>query len=172
MAYTNEVNEWEGDTTQYGDNYTWESKDYLFDGRVRMDVARVLFESTDLSDYNDELEARADLLARNRAKIAAGVTGILPGGGWDFDGVVLGGDALEEDPGAPTYSGDDTLTFYLYADGVLKHTQTVTSTKPFKLPGGYRSRRWKFKLIGNVAVKRADIASSVHEIMMDNREVE
>ncbi len=170
MVYVNEISEWEGDTSQYGNNYTWESKDYVFDSRVRMAVARVLFSSTDLSTYNALLEERADLLARNRAKIASGVTGILPGGGWDFDGNVLGGDALEPDPSAPTYAGDDELTFYLYADGVLKHTQIVTSPNPFSLPGGFRARRWTIKLIGNIAVKRVDVAASVHEIMLDDRE--
>ena len=32
------------------------------------------------------------------------------------------------------------VTYKLYADGVLKHTQTVTSRDPFRLPGGYVAR--------------------------------
>jgi hypothetical protein len=32
------------------------------------------------------------------------------------------------------------VTWKLYADGALKHTQTVTSREPFRLPGGYVAR--------------------------------
>lgn len=169
MGFINIVSEFGGDTTQYWENYDWKSKSFLFDKRVRMSAGRVLFTSTDLDSYYAEVAARNDLLKRNNAKLASGVTGVLPGGGWDFDGAVLGGDALESDPGVPTYSGDDTLTFKVYAGGTLQHTETVISTLPFRLPGGFRDKEWEIELIGNVVVERADIAASVQEIMREEQ---
>lgn len=165
MAYTNQIREWEGDTTQYWDNYEWRSKDFLFDKRMRMSVGRVLFASTDLSDYDALVKDRNDLLSRNRAKMASGVTGILPGGGWDYDGVVLGGDALEVDPGVPVYSGDDEINIKIYVDGVEKLSYDVPSAKPFSLPGGFRGIKWAIKITGNVTVQRIAIASTTRELM-------
>lgn len=40
------------------------------------------------------------------------------------------------------------VTWKLYADGVLKHTQTVTSREPFPLPGGYVARDFQQEVSG------------------------
>ncbi len=41
------------------------------------------------------------------------------------------------------------LEYKLYADGDLKHTQTVTDGKPFRLPGGYRSDKIEQEISGS-----------------------
>lgn len=55
-------------------------------------------------------------------------------------------------------------TFKLYADGVLKHTQTVTSADPFWLPSGYRARHYEIELSGTVEVLAAHVADSMEEL--------
>lgn len=62
---------------------------------------------------------------------------------------------------ARTY-GD--LTFRLYADGVLRHTQTVTSGAAFRLPGGFRARTWEIELAGTAPVTRAVFGDSMEEV--------
>lgn len=56
-------------------------------------------------------------------------------------------------------------TFKLYADGVLKHTQTVADNNPFKMPAGYRARYHEIEISGTAEVLSATIAQSVEELM-------
>lgn len=57
------------------------------------------------------------------------------------------------------------VTFKLYADGVLKHTQAVTSRAPFRLPGGYRAMKFQIEVssVGG-AVQNVFAAHTVDEI--------
>lgn len=56
------------------------------------------------------------------------------------------------------------VTFRLYADGVLKHTQTVADRNPFRLPSGYRAFEYQIELEGTNPVQDAAIATSVEEL--------
>ena len=55
-------------------------------------------------------------------------------------------------------------TFKLYADGVLKHTQTVTTSDPFWLPSGYRARYLEIEISGTAEVLAVHVASSPQEL--------
>lgn len=46
---------------------------------------------------------------------------------------------------AASYTG---LTFKIWGDGVLRHTQVVTSDMPFRLPAGYTSTAWEIEVSG------------------------
>jgi hypothetical protein len=56
------------------------------------------------------------------------------------------------------------VTFRLYADGVLKHTQTVADRNPFRLPSGYRAFEFQIELEGTNPVQDVAIATSVEEL--------
>lgn len=56
------------------------------------------------------------------------------------------------------------MTFKLYADGVLKHTQVVTSANPFRLPTGYRSRLYEIEVSGTSHWTVCAVASSMEEL--------
>jgi hypothetical protein len=56
------------------------------------------------------------------------------------------------------------VTFKLYADGALKHTQAVTSRDPFRLPSGYMALDWQMEIEGTTAVQGAALATSMAEI--------
>ena len=56
------------------------------------------------------------------------------------------------------------VTFKLYADGVLKHTQTVTSSVPFRLPSGYNAQTSQIEISGNTAIQGVAIAHSMLEL--------
>ena len=56
------------------------------------------------------------------------------------------------------------LTFKLYADGVLKHTQTVLNGKPFRLPGGYLSNIYQAYLTGTDTVTGVSIAETIFDL--------
>jgi hypothetical protein len=53
----------------------------------------------------------------------------------------------------------------IYADALLKHTQTVRDENPFRLPGGFLATRWEYELEGSADLYQAAIASSIQELM-------
>lgn len=57
-----------------------------------------------------------------------------------------------------------SLTFRLFADGVLKHTQTVTDGEPFRLPGGYLSNIYQVELTGTDTVNGVSIAETIFDL--------
>ena len=56
------------------------------------------------------------------------------------------------------------VTFKLYADGVLRHTQTVASAAPFRLPGGYHAQTAQMEVSGTAAVQGVAVAHSMAEL--------
>jgi hypothetical protein len=56
------------------------------------------------------------------------------------------------------------VTFKLYGDGVLKHTQTVASRAPFRLTGGSRYQSIEVELSGTAEVAEVHVAHSIAEL--------
>lgn len=56
------------------------------------------------------------------------------------------------------------VTLKVYADGALKHTQAVTSDKPFRLPSGFTSKYWEVELTGTGAVRAVLLANTIEEL--------
>lgn len=56
------------------------------------------------------------------------------------------------------------LTFRLYADGALKHTQTVADAEPFRLPGGYLSARLQVEIEGTAEVRAVFVAPTIKHL--------
>ena len=69
-------------------------------------------------------------------------------------------------PGVAKVDADsyNSLTFKLFADGSLKHTQTVTSGEIFRLPGGYRAKEFEIQLEGTDTVNEVCVYESPQEI--------
>ena len=56
------------------------------------------------------------------------------------------------------------VTMKVYADGALKHTQTVSSQEPFRLPAGFKATKWQIELSGTNTITMAAMASTVAEL--------
>ena len=56
------------------------------------------------------------------------------------------------------------VTARFYADGSLVHTQTVTSSSPFRLPSGFLAQTWQFELQSSGAVQGLAAAHSMQEL--------
>ncbi len=56
------------------------------------------------------------------------------------------------------------VTARFYADGVLKHTQTVASRNPFRLPSGFMAFDWQIEIEGTAAVQGVAMASAMAEL--------
>lgn len=56
------------------------------------------------------------------------------------------------------------VTMKLYADGVLKHTQTVANANAFRLPSGYMAQTFEVQIEGTAAVNYFIVADSPAEL--------
>lgn len=56
------------------------------------------------------------------------------------------------------------VTMRVFADGVLKHTQVVANSAPFRLPAGFLATDWQLELEGSAAVQGAAISTSIQEL--------
>lgn len=56
------------------------------------------------------------------------------------------------------------VTFKIYADGVLRHTQTVTSENAFRLPGGFKARNWYIEVSGNTVIQTIVVVKTAAEL--------
>lgn len=61
-------------------------------------------------------------------------------------------------------AGAYPVTMRVYADGTLRHTQSVANPNAFRLPGGFWAYDWAVELNGNVDVTQVSIANSVAEL--------
>ncbi len=61
--------------------------------------------------------------------------------------------------------GSVDLTAKIYADGVLKHTQSVGSGEFFWLPSGFVARDWEFEVVGNVTVTAIALAMAPQDLL-------
>lgn len=52
----------------------------------------------------------------------------------------------------------------VYADGVLKHSQAVESSVPFRLPAGFMGQNWQLELASSGAVQGLALAQSMQEL--------
>jgi hypothetical protein len=64
---------------------------------------------------------------------------------------------------ADSYSSN--ITFKLYADGALKHTQAVGSSNMFRLPSGYRAKQIEVQLEGTQDVNHVCVYESPQEVV-------
>ena len=56
------------------------------------------------------------------------------------------------------------VTFKLYADGSLKHTQTVANSNIFRLPSGYKANEFEIQLEGSVPINEVCVYESAGEL--------
>ncbi len=66
---------------------------------------------------------------------------------------------------AEVVAQDYPVTCKVYADGVLKHTQTVLAANPFRLPSGFLAQAWQLELsTTGAAIQGMAMAQSMSEI--------
>ena len=56
------------------------------------------------------------------------------------------------------------VQFTLWADGVQKANAAIPDGRSFRLPGGFRARRWQFRLSGTGRVSLAGLWDSMSEV--------
>ena len=59
------------------------------------------------------------------------------------------------------------VTLKVYGDGVLKHTQAVANSAPFRLPSGFMAIDWEVEVTGTSKVTAVYLAQGIDELKVD-----
>lgn len=148
VAIDDIINEWDADP---GLKMTadWLSKELVFPKPVNLGAAKV---DADFSMTSDEIAAAEAASAAQKALNAALIAALTTKGsinGYSVNGLSLNGSKIKTLPPVNW----DSLTFQLYVDGALKFSKTLTDSKAFRLPQGYKADTAAFRVSGNVTVK-------------------
>lgn len=68
--------------------------------------------------------------------------------------------------GAAQVVGEGEVTIQCYADDILRQTKTVTATRKgviYRMPDGFRARRWSFRIEGTGLIEEFNVAGSPRE---------
>lgn len=154
----NYIAKWEGEQSIY-DNlyYRWRSKRFELPSPVNFSSAQVKASFDDAAEMILEI---GSLISNNSIIYSLGdsLGGCLNDalcGGIGLNGSLLTDLSEYQTPG---------IVFKLYADGSLVFTKTVQDNKPFRLPSGFRARRYEIQLEGNFPALEVSIATSITEI--------
>jgi hypothetical protein len=159
------ISKWDADPTSYR-NYGYKSPRFILEKPKNFKVAQVIIDS----DFYDEvvaiIEADNTLASLNNAAWTATTWGEE-----DLFGPINGSMINEQD-----INGDNLFSlsslgvqnyveFKVYADGVLKFTKQIMDSNMFKLPRGFKDKKWEIEISGMIPVKRVTLATSTEEIV-------
>jgi hypothetical protein len=101
------------------------------------------------------------IIAENQAVYASGVGLLSTLGSVAIGQIVLGGSILKRIPGGVS---ELSLQVKVYCNGILVSTKSITNRSTYRLPSGFKSDRWQFRLSGNVPVRAFKIAETAKEL--------
>ncbi|MCY1166327.1 hypothetical protein D9M73_62540 [compost metagenome] len=153
MSKGNKIYEWDNDDANRYLSY-WSSREYQFGAPVNLAVAQVHADYSQIVPVSNAVaEANAALLANadnvNGALCAAAVN-TYP----------LNGSALQLVPDATARR----VQFSLRVDGIVVFTKQLNSSKPFKLPHGFKSEVQGFEIASSIPVHSVSIAQTEREL--------
>lgn len=153
MAKGQRIYEWDSDDTNRYLSY-WASREYQFGAPVNLTVAQVHAEysqivppNTSIFDANTALLLDADNV--DGALCAAAVNTFA-----------VNGSALIPVPDVTTRR----VQFSLRVDGEVVFTKRVVSSKPFRLPNGFKSELQGFEIASSIPVHSVSMAQSEKEL--------
>jgi hypothetical protein len=160
FPYAGVVSAWESDALNFL-TYDWTSKLYILPRPVNFSAIQIdaAFEdNTLLAALQDEVDA---IIASNQAVFASGVNLLSTLGSVDIGTIVLGGSILQPIPGVVSSL---SLQVKIYCNGILVSTRSITDRSTYRLPSGFKSDRWQFRLSGNVPLRTFKIAETAKEL--------
>lgn len=140
----------------------WMSKEIVLPAPRNLGAARIDFIEAIDPDQAAAIEAViAEIEAANAAIVASGDSG----GAWaDYgfvDGYGYAGSGISAVPEAPP---SNTVTFMFYVNGRLKAAKTVTSTRAFSLPSGYKARRVAVRVSSQCQIIGIELGGTKREL--------
>lgn len=160
FPYAGVVSAWESDSLNYL-TYDWTSKLYIFPRPVNFSAIQLDAAFEDAAQAEALQDAVDAIIADNQTVFSSGANLLSALGSVAIGEIVLGGSILKRIPG-----GVSTLSLQVkvYCNGVLVATKSITNRSTYRLPSGFKSDRWQFRLSGNVPVRAFKIAETAKEL--------
>lgn len=141
---TNALYRFADDTTGSFMTYRYRSKEFILGTFLNFSAARVI---RNLGDFTTDESVNYAIFGQS----GGAVNGMeVNGGDVNFDGLQI------------VHAG---ITFSLYGDGGLLHTQILNDDEAFRLPGDILYRKCFFEITGDIPVDEVVIATSMEEIL-------
>jgi hypothetical protein len=153
------ISTWDANLTEYR-MFNYKSPQYIMPKPVNFKVAQVIL---DKEFYGEVLDIISDNQVLEDLNAAAWV---LPLRG-AFNANMLNEQDINGDTlytlrnlGVQSY-----VNFKIYVDGDLKWVKQLSNSNMFKLPGGFKHKKWEWSVDGMIPVKRVTLATSTEEIV-------
>jgi hypothetical protein len=161
MLTTLYISLWDANVTQYR-NYSYKSPRFILEKPVNFKVAQVIITTEFYNDVLEIIRAEDVLVDLNTAAWEAGDRLRAPFNDFMLNEQDVNGDTLFSlrSLGVQSY-----ITFKLFVDGVFKFSKQISNSDMFKLPGGFKHKKWEFGLEGMIPIKRLTVATSTEEIV-------
>jgi hypothetical protein len=159
------ISEWDADPTQYR-NFTFKSPRYILEKPKNYKVAQVIIDTEFFLKVLQIVEDDSTLQDLNQAAWDATDWGEGDNFG-PFNSAMLNAYEINGDNlfSLTTLGVQNYVDFNIYADGVLKFTKQVMDSNMFKLPRGFKNKKWEWEVSGMIPVKRVTLATSTEEIV-------
>lgn len=157
---TQYISTWDSDVTQYN-NFEYKSPRYIMEKPVNFKVAQIILDSEFYDALLVLISEDSTLATLNAAAWVAGDRLRAPINDSMLNEVAFNGDTLYS---LSSLGVQGYINFKVYVDGSLVFTKQVTDSNMFKLPRGFRHKKWEFGIEGMIPVKRMIIATSTEEI--------
>jgi len=150
---------WDADPTEYR-LYSYTSPKFILERPANFKLAQVILDTDFLNNVETELGNVSKLQTLNAAAFALGDLRST------FNGFLVG----EQQPNGDTlYSARDLgiqtyVNFQVYVDGGIKFVKKVYNSTAFKLPRGFKDKKWEIEVEGMIPVKRIIMATSTEEL--------
>lgn len=147
--------------TGYAMTQDWQSKEFVLSAPKNLGAAKVTFDQA--IDPVQSAAIAAEITAIQAANAALLTAGKINGAWATFGYAKQGwnGSDLEAPPAQPPAN---QVTFHLYADGDLKLARTVSNSKPFKLPSGYKASRVSVRVMSQCRVRRIELGDTMKSL--------
>lgn len=160
---TQYISLWDSATFQFR-NYSYKSPRFILERPANFKVAQLILDTDFYNELVAALAASEDVEDANQA--AWDETDYMdmlqgPLNSHSLNGRTLNGDTLLRplDLGLLDY-----ITFNVYVNSVLKFSKQVSNSQMFKLPRGFKHKKWEIEVKGMIPIKRIIMASSTEEL--------
>jgi hypothetical protein len=155
------ISTWDADTTEYR-MFNYKSPQYIRPKPINFKVAQVIL---DQEFYEEVLAIIADTQKLEDLNATAWGDGTVSLRG-AFNANMLNEQDINGDTlynlrnlGVQAY-----VNFKIYTDGELRWVKQISNSNIFKLPGGFKNKKWEWSVDGMIPVKRVTLATSTEEV--------
>jgi len=157
------ISSWDTNTTQYR-MYTYKSPMYIQEKPINFKVAQIILDKQFYLDVLEILEDGTTLTTLNAAAWSVTPDDMLRA---PFNEAMLNEEEINGDTlySLSSLGVQSYVNFKVYVDSDLVFTKQVSDSNMFKLPRGFRDKKWEFAVDGMIPIKRITIATSTEEIV-------